>query len=59
MLIQDRPELRNEIFPDGSIKSFLYSSFPLVQFRNYLQVLLSCLTVLREDECHCAELPNV
>ena len=58
LLIQNHPELRNEIVPDGSIKSILYSSFPLIQFRNYLQFLLSCFTVLREDKCHCVGLPN-
>lgn len=50
LLLQTHPELRNQILPDGSIRSSLYSSFPLIQFRNYLQVLLFCLTVLQSDK---------
>ena len=50
LLLQAHPELRNQILPDGSIRSSLYSSFPLIQFRNYLQVLLFCLTVLQNDK---------
>lgn len=50
LLLQAHPELRNQILPDGSIRSSLYSSFPLIQFRNYLQFLLFCLTVLQNDK---------